>query len=247
MYCIFYFLFKKILGWKVISCQYLLFTCPMIWLLILQCEFCRFDKKIAAQVAKETGMPFVTAPNKFEALVCLHWHLRVADYVGKLMLINAHLNGCFDSNLIFTKVLHCFAGSPWCICGVQWCPEYCCQFSNEDCQWHPLAWKVRKFLSYQMFTVKQTSINAAVWEFSIVYVLLHCHVMQGSGTWNELDALIQSLLQGSVLHDILLGTSYSANRLRLKQSLCSKVFFWVCCTTCRCFTNLFYFRRGLAC
>jgi fumarate hydratase class II len=27
-----------------------------------------FDKKIAAQVAKETGMPFVTAPNKFEAL-----------------------------------------------------------------------------------------------------------------------------------------------------------------------------------
>ena len=27
-----------------------------------------FDKKIAAQVSKETGLPFVTAPNKFEAL-----------------------------------------------------------------------------------------------------------------------------------------------------------------------------------
>lgn len=112
---------QSIVSLKVKPCQYLLFTSPTIWLLILQCESCRFDKKIAAQVAKETGMPFVTAPNKFEALVCLHWHLRVADYVGKLMFINAHLNGCFESNLIFTKVLHCFAGSPWCICGVQWC------------------------------------------------------------------------------------------------------------------------------
>lgn len=32
---------------------------------------CRFDVKIAAAVADETSLPFVTAENKFEALVRL--------------------------------------------------------------------------------------------------------------------------------------------------------------------------------
>jgi fumarate hydratase class II len=31
---------------------------------------CRFDVKIASAVAEETHLPFVTAENKFEALVC---------------------------------------------------------------------------------------------------------------------------------------------------------------------------------
>ena len=31
----------------------------------------RFDVKVAAAVAEETGLPFVTAENKFEALVSL--------------------------------------------------------------------------------------------------------------------------------------------------------------------------------
>lgn len=33
--------------------------------------FFRFDVKIAAAVAEETNLPFVTAENKFEALVIL--------------------------------------------------------------------------------------------------------------------------------------------------------------------------------
>jgi len=32
----------------------------------------RFDAKIAAAVAEETNLPFVTAENKFEALVCFY-------------------------------------------------------------------------------------------------------------------------------------------------------------------------------
>ena len=32
----------------------------------------RFDAKIAAAVAEETNLPFVTAENKFEALVCCY-------------------------------------------------------------------------------------------------------------------------------------------------------------------------------
>lgn len=32
-------------------------------------HLCRFDVKIAAAVAEETSLPFVTAENKFEALV----------------------------------------------------------------------------------------------------------------------------------------------------------------------------------
>lgn len=33
-------------------------------------DILRFDAKIAAAVAEETHLPFVTAENKFEALVC---------------------------------------------------------------------------------------------------------------------------------------------------------------------------------
>jgi len=33
----------------------------------------RFDAKIAAAVAEETNLPFVTAENKFEALVYLYY------------------------------------------------------------------------------------------------------------------------------------------------------------------------------
>jgi len=37
---------------------------------MIACHF-RFDVKIAAAVAEETGLPFVTAENKFEALVSI--------------------------------------------------------------------------------------------------------------------------------------------------------------------------------
>ena len=37
---------------------------------MIACHF-RFDVKIAAAVAQETGLPFVTAENKFEALVSI--------------------------------------------------------------------------------------------------------------------------------------------------------------------------------
>lgn len=42
---------------NILSCGYVLFP------------FHRFDIKIAAAVAEETNLPFVTAENKFEALV----------------------------------------------------------------------------------------------------------------------------------------------------------------------------------
>jgi len=37
---------------------------------LIACHF-RFDVKIAAAVAEESGLPFVTAENKFEALVSI--------------------------------------------------------------------------------------------------------------------------------------------------------------------------------
>jgi fumarate hydratase class II len=48
----------------------------------------RFDKKIAAQVSKETGLPFVTAPNKFEALAA---HDAFVECSGALNTVAASL------------------------------------------------------------------------------------------------------------------------------------------------------------
>ncbi|KAH9538646.1 hypothetical protein CY35_15G017800 [Sphagnum magellanicum] len=47
-----------------------------------------FDKKIAAQVSKETGLPFVTAPNKFEALAA---HDAFVECSGALNTVAASL------------------------------------------------------------------------------------------------------------------------------------------------------------
>jgi len=47
-----------------------------------------FDKKVAAQVAKLTGLPFVTAPNKFEALAC---HDSMVEVSGALNVIACSL------------------------------------------------------------------------------------------------------------------------------------------------------------
>jgi fumarate hydratase class II len=47
-----------------------------------------FDKKVAAEVAKLTGLPFVTAPNKFEALAC---HDALVEVSGALNVIACSL------------------------------------------------------------------------------------------------------------------------------------------------------------
>lgn len=43
-----------------------------------------FDKKVAAEVSKLTGLPFVTAPNKFEALAS---HDAMVEVSGALNVI----------------------------------------------------------------------------------------------------------------------------------------------------------------
>lgn len=82
---------------------------------------CRFDKKVAAQVAKETGLPFVTAPNKFEALVqvfhCFPYYRLLLWYTG----------------FSFMLLLLVSAGSSRCSRRMQWCTEHCRGFSHEDC------------------------------------------------------------------------------------------------------------------
>ena len=47
-----------------------------------------FDKQVAAAVAKATGLPFVTAPNKFEALAA---HDAIVEMSGALNTIASSL------------------------------------------------------------------------------------------------------------------------------------------------------------
>lgn len=74
---------------------------------------CRFDKKIAAQVSKETGLPFVTAPNKFEALVrALLWFVpfvasTLAFCEALLCLVSASSCCCLSSQAAHDALVEC--------------------------------------------------------------------------------------------------------------------------------------------
>jgi len=89
---------------------------------------CRFDKKIAAQVSKETGLPFVTAPNKFEALViacqaCFSfkstrfWH-RIKSQVLWQRAFLVWLHGKMNRWWTPSGWVYGATGSAWCFCGV---------------------------------------------------------------------------------------------------------------------------------
>lgn len=50
----------------------------------------RFDVKIAAAVAEETNLPFVTAENKFEALVSFYTSIISIPFVGSNKQVCLH-------------------------------------------------------------------------------------------------------------------------------------------------------------
>ena len=54
-----------------------------------------YDKEIAAMIADETGLPFVTAPNKFEALAA---HDAIVEASGALNTI-----ACLGTGLLLAK------------------------------------------------------------------------------------------------------------------------------------------------
>jgi fumarate hydratase class II len=56
-----------------------------------------FDVRIAEEIARETGLPFVTAPNKFEALAA---HDAIVEASGALNTVRAFIPGV--RLLIFT-------------------------------------------------------------------------------------------------------------------------------------------------
>jgi fumarate hydratase class II len=55
-----------------------------------------FDKKIADEIANLTGLPFVTAPNKFEGLAC---HDALVEVSGALNVLACSLMKVRNANI----------------------------------------------------------------------------------------------------------------------------------------------------
>ena len=66
-----------------------------------------FDTALAAAVAKDTGLPFVTAPNKFEALAA---HDAVVEMSGALNTVAASLYK-IANDIRYSVMLHSSVGS----------------------------------------------------------------------------------------------------------------------------------------
>lgn len=65
-----------------------------------------FDTALAAAVAKDTGLPFVTAPNKFEALAA---HDAVVEMSGALNTVAASLYK-IANDIRYSDMLHFISG-----------------------------------------------------------------------------------------------------------------------------------------